>query len=178
MFKNPIAYSQGYDVPRDARGCSARSTELRAVLRLAVGAFGERADASFFGAAARALFTLLFVGLGLFGAWSHYRRDRTSWVYFALLFATLAFGLTFYLNFKYGYTYPGVTREMTEVRERDYFFIVSFSLWGVWAGIGIAALWLWLSERFAAGEARARSSTGAAARCGRRGRRRPCWSSR
>jgi hypothetical protein len=27
------------------------------------------------------------------------------------------------------------------VRERDYFFIVSFSVWGLWAGMGIAALW-------------------------------------
>jgi hypothetical protein len=30
---------------------------------------------------------------------------------------------------------------MHEVRERDYFFTVSFSLWGLWAGVGIATLW-------------------------------------
>jgi hypothetical protein len=112
---------------------------------------------SFF-APLRLPFTLLFIGLGLFGAWSHYRRDRTSWVYVALLFFTLAVGLTFYLNFRYGYSYPGVGSDMKEVRERDYFFIVSFSVWGVWAGIGLAALWLWLSERFAAGAAATRSA--------------------
>ncbi len=28
-----------------------------------------------------------------------------------------------------------------EVRERDYFFVGSFSVWGLWAGIGIATLW-------------------------------------
>ena len=32
-------------------------------------------------------------------------------------------------------------RELHEVRERDYFFIVSFSVWGLWAGMGIATLW-------------------------------------
>jgi hypothetical protein len=155
MLKNPIAYSQGYDVPRDAGLIGAQMAN-----------YGQYFDwqwarsvsglASFF-PPLRAMITLLFVGLGLFGAWSHYRRDRTSWVYFAILFATLSFGLTFYLNFKYGYTYPGVSRDVTEVRERDYFFIVSFSLWGLWAGIGIAALWMWLSERLAAGADAVRS---------------------
>jgi hypothetical protein len=101
-------------------------------------------------------FTLLFLTLGLVGAWTHWKRDRTSWVYVALLFFTLSVGLTFYLNFRYGYTYPGVTREMTEVRERDYFFICSFSIWGLWSGIGLAALWLALSQRLAAGGAVAR----------------------
>ena len=36
---------------------------------------------------------------------------------------------------------PVQNRELHEVRERDYFFIVSFSVWGLWAGMGIAALW-------------------------------------
>ncbi|MBI4410603.1 MAG: hypothetical protein HY561_12895, partial [Gemmatimonadetes bacterium] len=99
----------------------------------------------------RPLFTLLFGGLGLFGAWTHYRRDRVSCAYVAVLFATLSLGLLFYLNFKYGYSWPAPAeiqgREAHEVRERDYFFIVGFSLWGVWAGIGLAALW----QRLAAG---------------------------
>ncbi|MGH7462735.1 MAG: hypothetical protein ACREMA_17130, partial [Longimicrobiales bacterium] len=34
------------------------------------------------------------------------------------------------------------------MRERDYFFIVSFSIWGVWAGIGVAALWKWIGEKY------------------------------
>ena len=100
----------------------------------------------------RPLLTILFVGLGILGAATHYKRDRVSWAYVFTLFLTLSFGLVFYLNFKYGFTYPlgGDYAEMREVRERDYFFIASFSLWGVWAGIGIAALWQALTERFAA----------------------------
>ena len=31
--------------------------------------------------------------------------------------------------------------QVKEVRERDYFFVVGFSVWGLIAGIGIAALW-------------------------------------
>ncbi|HET9985834.1 MAG TPA: DUF2723 domain-containing protein [Longimicrobiales bacterium] len=92
----------------------------------------------------RPLFTLVFMFLGGYGAWSHYKRDRTSWAYMAVLFLTLSLGLVFYLNFKYGYSIPlegGRQMELREVRERDYFFIVSFSVWGLWAGIGLTAIW-------------------------------------
>ena len=56
---------------------------------------------------------------------------------------TLSAGLVYYLNFRYGYSLPDpmADRGLHEVRERDYFFIVSFSVWGLWAGIGIATLW-------------------------------------
>jgi hypothetical protein len=44
--------------------------------------------------------------------------------------------------------------EWREVRERDYFFIVSFSFWGVWAGIGLATLWRSLARAMAGSGAR------------------------
>jgi hypothetical protein len=99
----------------------------------------------------RPLITTIFVAVGLYGAYEHYRRDRTSWVYVALLFATVSFGLVFYLNFRYGYSFPAPAEGegMREVRERDYFFIVSFSMWGLWAGLGIFALWHRLAETLA-----------------------------
>jgi hypothetical protein len=154
MFADPVLANQGYEAPRGASLLLAQYVNYFQYFdwQWARSVGGLR---SFF-SGPRLLFTFLFVGLGLFGAWTHWKRDRTSWVYVALLFFTLSVGLTFYLNFRYGYTYPGVTRDMTEVRERDYFFICSFSLWGVWAGIGLAALWLWLSERLAAGAEAAR----------------------
>ncbi len=97
---------------------------------------------SWFGGA-RPLFTLLFLTLGVLGAFTHWKRDRISAIYVGVLFLTLSAGLTFYLNFRYGYTFPlgGQFPDMREVRERDYFFICSFSIWGLWAGIGLAALW-------------------------------------
>ena len=100
--------------------------------------------------AGRWFVTLLFASLGVIGAMAHYRKDRPTFWFVATLFGTLSLGLVFYLNFKYGYSYgdlPGVSREAREVRERDYFFIVGFSLWGVWAGIGLAHLWARLAER-------------------------------
>lgn len=93
---------------------------------------------------ARLPFTALFIGLGLFGMAEHYRRDKASWAYLASLFAVLSAGLVYYLNFKYGYSIPDnpiPDRELHEVRERDYFFVVGFSVWGLLAGTGIAALW-------------------------------------
>lgn len=88
-------------------------------------------------------FTVLFTGLGLWGALAHFRRDRKSFWYFLILFGTLSVALVYYMNFKYGYALePAVQdRGLHEVRERDYFFIGSFSVWGLWAGIGIALLW-------------------------------------
>ena len=155
MFRDPVVAAQGVDAPRGGKLLVAQYLNYMQYFDWQW-ARSVNGLVSFFGGP-RVLCTLLFSALGLFGAWSHYKRDRTSWVYFALLFVTLSIGLTFYLNFRYGYTYPGIGREMTEVRERDYFFIVSFSLWGVWAGIGLAAFWLWLSERAREGAAAARA---------------------
>ena len=106
---------------------------------------------------ARIPITALFIGLGIFGILEHYRRDRVSWVYMISLFGVLSAGLVFYLNFKYGYSMPlpeenelrqlmedrnaRTLGDLREVRERDYFFVVGFSVWGLLAGIGIAALW-------------------------------------
>jgi len=94
-------------------------------------------------------FTMLFTGLGVWGAIEHAKRDKASFVFMLTLFATVSAALIFYLNFKYGYTLraPTQDRGLHEVRERDYFFLVSFSVWGLWAGMGIATLW-----REAAGE--------------------------
>lgn len=97
----------------------------------------------------RVIFTMLFTGLGIWGAMEHRRRDAASFWYVFVLFGTLSVGLTFYLNFKYGYSMPNPVGNMGqhEVRERDYFFIASFSVWGLWAGVGLAALWQAARER-------------------------------
>jgi hypothetical protein len=118
-----------------------------------------------FFAGLRAPFTLVFLLLGLLGAWRHYYADRLSWIYFATLFATVSFGLVIYLNFKYGYSVGATTvgpdgsmvpvpRDWREVRERDYFFMVSFSFWGLWAGIGLASLWRTFAEAIGKSPAR------------------------
>ena len=94
-------------------------------------------------------FTILFASLGVYGATQHLRRDTATGLYFLVLFATLSVGLVFYLNFKYGFSLasPNAGADPHEVRERDYFYVVGFSVWGLWAGIGIAALWQRLRDR-------------------------------
>lgn len=81
--------------------------------------------------------------LGLFGGWLHYTRDRRTWWYFAALLFTTTLCLIYYLNFKYGASQaPGLGASVErEVRDRDYFFIWSFSPWGVWAGLGLMSVW-------------------------------------
>ncbi len=100
-------------------------------------------------APARLPVTLLFLGLGIFGAVQHHRRDRKSFAFMATLLGTLSLGLLMYMNFKYGFGQvqaQGLDFSLAEVRERDYFFLISFSLWGLWAGLGLTALWLRLQE--------------------------------
>jgi hypothetical protein len=91
----------------------------------------------------RVPFTLVFLLVGLWGALEHYRRDRKSFWYVAVLFATLSVGLVIYMNFKYGYMQAQVNGyTSSEVRERDYFYIITFSVWGLWVGVGLTTLWL------------------------------------
>jgi hypothetical protein len=55
---------------------------------------------------------------------------------------TMTLALIYYLNFKYGWSQdPDLRDVQREVRDRDYFYIWSYSAWGVWAAIGLAFLW-------------------------------------
>lgn len=85
------------------------------------------------------LLAVAFAFLGLLGARRHWRADRRSALAMTTLVLTVSLALVFYLNFKWGYSQPYTGLEH-EVRERDYFFIASFAIWGVWVGIGLAAI--------------------------------------
>ena len=108
---------------------------------------------------ARLPFTLLFAMLGLVGLLAAWESDKAHFAYLAVLTATLTVGLVFYLNFKFGYSLAPevVERALHEVRERDYFFVAGFLLWGVLAGVGLA--WAWDRVSGALGSPRAWSFT-------------------
>jgi Protein O-mannosyl-transferase TMEM260-like len=93
--------------------------------------------------------TMLFLALGFMGFTVMWRTDRNIFVFFAGLVATLTLGLVIYLNFKYGYSLAGenIAWGAREVRERDYFFVASFMVWGAIAGIGLAGFWGALTEQ-------------------------------
>jgi hypothetical protein len=89
----------------------------------------------------RTLVTLLFASLGLRGAFAQRRDDRAGWWLLFMLWLVTGLGLVLYMNFRPGYArwfdfWPQAADH--EVRERDYFFVVSFIVWGLWAGIGVA----------------------------------------
>ena len=45
-------------------------------------------------------------------------------------------------EFKYGWSQPPSSQDVPrEVRDRDYFYIWSFSAWGVWAALGLVYIW-------------------------------------
>src|ERR687896_1973813 len=93
--------------------------------------------------ALQSVLAAVFLVLGLFGGWVHWRRDRRSFWYFGSLMFTMTLLLIYYLNFKYGNTQSPELGDQVprEVRDRDYFFLWSFSAWGVWAGLGLVYLW-------------------------------------
>ncbi len=89
--------------------------------------------------------TIFVASLGVYGAAVLRERDRSAFWLLIMLFLTTGPGLAGYMNFKPGFslgwiTYPSMT--MHEVRERDYFFTVSFQVWGLLAGIGLAGLYV------------------------------------
>lgn len=91
---------------------------------------------------AQSLFAALFLVLGLLGGYVHWQRDRRSFWFFGSLMVTMTLVLIYYLNFKYGASQdPELTGVQREVRDRDYFYLWSFSAWGVWAALGLAAVW-------------------------------------
>jgi transmembrane protein TMEM260 (protein O-mannosyltransferase) len=87
------------------------------------------------------LATMLFTALGLSGLWALWKSDRRAGIAALALLATLSVGLVYYMNFKYGFSqYPGETSLPREVRERDYFFIGSFAVFGAFVALGFGAL--------------------------------------
>ncbi len=97
---------------------------------------------------AQGVLAALFLVLGLFGGYVHWRRDRQSFWFFGPLMATMTVLLIYYLNFKYGYSQSPELGDTVdrEVRDRDYFYLWSFSAWSVWAALGLVFIWESVAE--------------------------------
>jgi hypothetical protein len=123
-----------------------------------------------------------------------WRSSRRTGLALAALFFTLIPLLIWYLNFKYGFSmHPEQPDLAREVRERDYFFVASFMVFGLLVAGGIGALMRSIAEaacrrawpRLAHGEPGAAARGGATVRqhgqrlarprdFGARFRHRPC----
>ncbi|MBI2535475.1 MAG: hypothetical protein HYW06_00545 [Gemmatimonadetes bacterium] len=96
-------------------------------------------------------FTLLFTSLGIYGMQVIKRRDRGMFWLLFLLWLTTGLGLMIYINFRPGFSvgydlFPDPNHH--EVRERDYFYVVSYQVWGLFAGAGLAGLYQLIRREF------------------------------
>src|SRR2546428_249459 len=125
---------------------SQRQATITAQIAMWVQYFSWQWGRDWMGGLQRGL-TVVFASLGLLGALRHWRADRRAALAMTALMVTFTLLLIFYLNFKYGYSQLLDRSQLArEVRERDYFFITSFALWGVWVGMGLATLMEWAAE--------------------------------
>ena len=88
----------------------------------------------------RLVFTMLYIVLGVTGLGALRRRDRSAFALLVTLWLVTGLGLVVYMNFRPGFSLFWAqyrTMDEHEVRERDYFFTVSFQAWALFAGIGI-----------------------------------------
>lgn len=84
--------------------------------------------------------TLIFIGLGLFGMYSNFRKhNRTFWLFFITFFLA-GIMLAIYQDFKFSPSDPNPLHNPDEVRERHYFFGPAFALFPYFCGIGIFEL--------------------------------------
>ncbi|MDQ2669091.1 MAG: hypothetical protein M3Y31_00525, partial [Gemmatimonadota bacterium] len=91
------------------------------------------------------LVTTAMFFFGVQGSLLQRRSDRPGWWLLFTLWLITGLGLVGYMNFRPGFSlaasyeaYPDPSDH--EVRDRDYFFIASFAVWGLWAGMGVAAM--------------------------------------
>jgi Protein of unknown function (DUF2723) len=87
----------------------------------------------------RVLATIAFAALGIVGMQWHRATDRRTWAGVTLLFLSGSLGVLVYLNLKAGTSFawhfvPSAADH--EARDRDYFFVLGFWAWGIWAGLG------------------------------------------
>ncbi len=93
--------------------------------------------------ALQAILAVVFLSLGLIGGYVHWANERRTFWYFGPLMFTLTLALIYYMNFKYGWSQAPELGDSVnrEVRDRDYFYIWSYSAWGVWAAVGLVYIW-------------------------------------
>ncbi len=85
--------------------------------------------------------TYIYVLIGLWGMWVHFKKDKESFWLFFILYILLTLGLVFYLNHEFSPSDPNPAHQPREPRERDYFWGAGFFLFMFYVSIGL--YWVW-----------------------------------
>ena len=115
-----------------------------------IGAAGDAQDS---GVDWKATFGIPFF-LGLFGLFSHFKRDWKMALVFLVAFIILGPVLALYQN-----------QQEPQPRERDYFYVGAFFVFALWISIGIVALIDWLRTFFQNASARSAVTYGLVGAC-------------
>ena len=91
--------------------------------------------------------TYLYVLVGLWGMWVHFKKDKESFWLFFILFILLSFGLVFYLNHEFSPSDPNPAHRPREPRERDYFWGASFFFFMFYVFMGLYWIVGWLRKK-------------------------------
>ncbi len=106
--------------------------------------FPREVDVSAMDRVISVIITLMFNALGIFGMWVHYKTDKKAFWLLFITYILTSFGLVFYLNLKYSPSDPNPLHQPREVRERDYFFAVSFMFFAYFVGYAFYYILKWV----------------------------------
>ncbi len=107
----------------------------------------------------RVAVTVVYAGLAVLGAVRHRSIDRRSWRAVLVLAVCGSVAVLWYLNLKAGSSFAWSfvpEAERHEARDRDYFFVLGFWAWGLWAGMGAMFVAERIAKRFHASVGRTR----------------------
>ncbi len=91
----------------------------------------------------RTTMTVVFALFGVVGAGAHRAADRRQWRAVLLLLLCGSLGVALYLNMRASPSFGwGIlpANAIHEARERDYFFVLGFWAWALWAGYGAVTI--------------------------------------
>jgi tetratricopeptide (TPR) repeat protein len=91
--------------------------------------------------------TYIYVLIGIWGMWVHFKKDKESFWLFFILYILLSLGLVVYLNHEFSPSDPNPAHQPREPRERDYFWSSSFFLFMFYVSIGLYWIWGWLRKK-------------------------------
>jgi hypothetical protein len=91
--------------------------------------------------------TYIYVLIGLWGMWVHFKKDKESFWLFFVLYILLTLGLVFYLNHEFSPSDPNPAHQPREPRERDYFWSSAFFLFMFYVSIGLYWIWSWVRRK-------------------------------